>query len=131
MLKHPFFVIGILWMYGAAHATEHSFYFKHYQVEQGLSNNAVLCSLLDTTGFLWFGTKDGLNRFDGYSFKTYRQEPDNPESQSSNFVRPSGTEDVVRVYAEASTRELCDNLAYAVAQLVFDNGDGVGERPTK
>lgn len=87
MLKHPFFVIGILWMYGAAHATEHSFYFKHYQVEQGLSNNAVLCSLLDTTGFLWFGTKDGLNRFDGYSFKTYRQEPDNPESQSSNFVR--------------------------------------------
>ncbi len=87
MLKHTCLVIGFLWVYSSAQATRHSYYFKHYQVEQGLSNNAVLCSLLDTTGFLWFGTKDGLNRFDGYSFKTYRQEPDNPESQNSNFVR--------------------------------------------
>ncbi len=46
------------------------YYFKHYQVENGLSNNTVLSSLQDEDGFLWFGTKDGLNRFDGYRFKT-------------------------------------------------------------
>ena len=43
--------------------------FRNYQVENGLSNNTILCSLQDKKGFMWFGTKDGLNRFDGYNFK--------------------------------------------------------------
>lgn len=47
--------------------------FSHHQVEGGLSNNAVLCSLMDKRGFMWFGTIDGLNRFDGYSFKVFRK----------------------------------------------------------
>ena len=48
-----------------------SYFFRHYQVENGLSNNTVYCSLQDKNGFLWFGTKDGLNRFDGYHFKHF------------------------------------------------------------
>jgi hypothetical protein len=40
-------------------------YFRHYQVEDGLSNNTVYCTLQDKNGFLWMGTKEGLNRFDG------------------------------------------------------------------
>jgi signal transduction histidine kinase/ligand-binding sensor domain-containing protein len=47
------------------------YYFRHYQVEEGLSNNTIFCSAQDKTGFLWFGTKDGLNRFDGYHFKRF------------------------------------------------------------
>lgn len=43
--------------------------------------------------------------------------------------RPSGTEDVVRVYAEAATREECDELAYKVAGLVYDQAGGTGGRP--
>lgn len=50
-------------------AQSHSF--RHYQVENGLSNNTVYCSIQDKNGFLWFGTKDGLNRFDGYHFKLF------------------------------------------------------------
>ncbi len=46
-----------------------------------------------------------------------------------SFVRPSGTEDVVRVYAEADTQENTDNLANKVSQLVFDLAGGVGKRP--
>ena len=42
--------------------------------------------------------------------------------------RPSGTEDVVRVYAEAATREATDALARTVAQLIWDNAGGVGAR---
>jgi ligand-binding sensor domain-containing protein/signal transduction histidine kinase len=61
-------------------------YFRHYQVENGLSNNTVGCSLADRKGFLWFGTKDGLNRFNGYSFKTYRNDRDDPASIGSNFI---------------------------------------------
>ena len=45
------------------------------------------------------------------------------------FVRPSGTEDVVRVYAEARTQPAADELAARVARAVHDCGDGVGARP--
>ena len=46
-----------------------------------------------------------------------------------SFVRPSGTEDVVRVYAEADTREAVDSLAREVSQIVYDLAGGIGERP--
>ena len=62
------------------------YYFRHYQVENGLSNNAVICCLQDKKGFLWFGTKDGLNRFDGYSFKIFRADPDQAGSIGGNFI---------------------------------------------
>lgn len=45
------------------------------------------------------------------------------------FARPSGTEDVVRVYAEAETREACEALALEVGRAVWDHAGGVGERP--
>jgi len=47
------------------------------------------------------------------------------------FVRPSGTEDVVRVYAEAETQDAADELAYLIACEVFDKAGGVGDRPVK
>ena len=62
------------------------YYFKHYQVENGLSNNSVFASVQDDKGFMWFGTKDGLNRFDGYSFKTYRHDPSNPSSLGNDKI---------------------------------------------
>ena len=46
-----------------------------------------------------------------------------------SFVRPSGTEDVVRVYAEADTQEHTDDLANKVSQLVYDLAGGIGKRP--
>ncbi|KAK4875333.1 hypothetical protein RN001_011755 [Aquatica leii] len=46
-----------------------------------------------------------------------------------SFVRPSGTEDIVRVYAEASTKEECDKLAAQVAQKVYDLAGGIGNPP--
>ncbi|WP_236537053.1 ligand-binding sensor domain-containing protein [Sphingobacterium composti Ten et al. 2007 non Yoo et al. 2007] len=47
------------------------YYFNHYQITDGLSNNTVICSMQDSYGFLWFGTKDGLDRFDGNNFKHF------------------------------------------------------------
>ena len=61
--------------------------FEHISVEQGLSQNIVQCILQDSRGFLWFGTEEGLNKYDGYKFIIYKHNPDNPYSLSHNNIR--------------------------------------------
>lgn len=46
------------------------YYFKQYQVGDGLTHNAVTAIMQDSKGMMWIGTRNGLNRFDGYTFKT-------------------------------------------------------------
>lgn len=45
---------------------------RYLGIDQGLSNNAVTCIYKDHNGFMWFGTYDGLNRYDGYGFHVFR-----------------------------------------------------------
>ncbi|MBC7830266.1 MAG: histidine kinase [Chitinophagaceae bacterium] len=61
-------------------------YFRHYQVENGLSNNTVFCNMQDKNGFMWFGTKDGLNRFDGYRFKTFHISNNDESSLTRDLI---------------------------------------------
>ena len=49
-------------------------------------------------------------------------------NKSRSFVRPSGTEDVVRIYAESTTQERADSLAKEVANVVYDMANGIGDR---
>ena len=70
--------------------------FERVSLEEGLSQSRVNAILQDRKGFLWFGTQDGLNRYDGYRFTIYRHDPDDPQSLSNNRVRvlyedPDGT----------------------------------------
>ncbi|OQP59275.1 hypothetical protein A3860_38125 [Niastella vici] len=67
-------------------ASAQPYYFKHYQVENGLSNNTVYCSIQDRKGFLWFGTKEGLNRFDGYRFKLFKSDDEHNNQLQKDFV---------------------------------------------
>ncbi|MBK9331975.1 MAG: hypothetical protein IPM96_06115 [Ignavibacteria bacterium] len=60
--------------------------FSGLSVEDGLSNSSVSSVLQDRQGFMWFGTQDGLNRYDGYDFKIYRNDNQNESSLSNNFV---------------------------------------------
>jgi ligand-binding sensor domain-containing protein len=52
----------------------------------GLSSNSQRCVTQDKEGFIWIGTGDGLNRFAGYSFKVYRNNPNDPSSLRSNII---------------------------------------------
>jgi ligand-binding sensor domain-containing protein len=46
--------------------------FEKFSTEQGLSQNSIVRIFQDSRGFLWFGTFEGLNRYDGYQFKIFR-----------------------------------------------------------
>jgi ligand-binding sensor domain-containing protein/signal transduction histidine kinase len=60
--------------------------FDHINIEQGLSQSSVFVIFQDSHGFLWFGTEDGLNRYDGYSFKIFKPDPDVPTSLSDRWI---------------------------------------------
>jgi len=59
---------------------------RYLGIDQGLSNNAVTCIYKDNHGFMWFGTYDGLNRYDGYSFQVFRNTIGDPASLLDNHV---------------------------------------------
>lgn len=71
MLKKIFVIATALCLGLAAHA-EDEYMVQHWGVEDGLSQNTVMCMLQDKQGYMWFGTWDGLNRFDGYNFDIYK-----------------------------------------------------------
>lgn len=58
-----------------------------YSIEEGLSQNRITTTFTDQRGFLWVGTIDGLNRFDGYDFRIYRYVPMDSSSLSSDYIR--------------------------------------------
>ncbi|WP_207429413.1 hybrid sensor histidine kinase/response regulator transcription factor [Pedobacter sp. SYSU D00535] len=60
--------------------------FQHITTESGLSNNTVQTICQDRLGFLWFGTRDGLNRYDGKNISIYRNEIGNRSSISENLI---------------------------------------------
>lgn len=60
--------------------------FNHLNVEDGLSQSVVTCILQDNDGLMWFGTQDGLNRYDGYNFKVFRNNPQDSNSIKDNFI---------------------------------------------
>jgi ligand-binding sensor domain-containing protein/signal transduction histidine kinase/DNA-binding response OmpR family regulator len=66
-------------------AQKNSVYFKYYTVNEGLSQNTVQRIFKDSKGFMWFGTWNGLNRFDGYEFTVYKHDK-SQKSLSGNFI---------------------------------------------
>lgn len=60
--------------------------FERISIEQGLSHSTVYCIFQDSKGFMWFGTRDGLNKYDGYTFTVYKHDPTDPHSLSHNQV---------------------------------------------
>lgn len=78
-------------------------YFKKYQVESGLSHNTVWCILQDSYGFLWFGTNDGLNRFEGRKFSVYRNDIQDPFSLGNNSVQTLFEDDDKNIWVGTSS----------------------------
>ena len=60
--------------------------FRHYSVEDGLSQSVVFDLMQARNGFLWLATQDGLNRFDGYEFEVFSNDPADSNTLSSNCI---------------------------------------------
>jgi signal transduction histidine kinase/ligand-binding sensor domain-containing protein/DNA-binding response OmpR family regulator len=61
--------------------------FTHISNEQGLSNSTIETIFQDSRGFIWLGTRDGLNRYDGSEIVVYRNDPSDTTSLSDNYIR--------------------------------------------
>ena len=88
ILRHIFLMALVLMGNGPlwSSAQPQDLKFDHITTREGLATNAVNAMLQDRQGFLWFGTDAGLQRFDGYRFRLYQADPDDPRSLSSNQV---------------------------------------------
>jgi len=64
----------------------HDIKFEHLDINSGLSQNHIMCILQDSQGFMWFGTRDGLNKYDGYRFTVYKNNLKDSSSISNNFI---------------------------------------------
>ncbi len=65
---------------------DHRYRFGRLSVTDGLSHNVILAVLQDRHGFLWFGTEDGLNKYDGHSFTIYKHHPEDSLSLSDSWI---------------------------------------------
>ncbi len=83
-------IIAMLWRAPAPLAQTHGerqLKFERLTVADGLSQSAVNCVLQDRQGFMWFGTGAGLNKYDGYSFTTYKHEAADSASLSGDWIK--------------------------------------------
>ena len=88
-MKHISQIFSLLILFNVfqrSDAQNESLRFEHIGVEEGLSSDNVTAILQDSKGYIWFGTWDGLNKYDGYTFIKYRFDPLDSNSLSQNSI---------------------------------------------
>ncbi|HEX9513979.1 MAG TPA: two-component regulator propeller domain-containing protein [Puia sp.] len=78
--------IGVI-LYSGPLFSQPKLLFRHISNEQGLSNSTIEVIFQDSQGFLWFGTRDGLNRYDGQEIEIYKNDKGDTASLSDNYIR--------------------------------------------
>lgn len=86
MKPYFLFTLGFFLLAGSRGWSQ-TFYFDHLNTSDGLSQSTVNVILQDKSGFIWFGTKDGLNRYDGKSFKIFKHVPFSESGLKNNTIR--------------------------------------------
>ena len=71
--KHILLYIFLIAGFVQVRAQDRKYYFETLDIHEGLSQNTVNTIIQDHFGFMWFGTKDGENRYDGIVFRVFKQ----------------------------------------------------------
>ncbi len=137
-IKLLFFFFLLVASAARAQSLSTSLRFGRLGTDKGLSNSTVYCSFMDSQGFMWFGTEDGLNKYDGYIFDTYKSAPSDSTSLSNNIIRCIfedsrknlliGTDNGLNIYNrtngsftrylhdEKNKNSISNNLIYAICE---------------
>ncbi|MFZ2324680.1 MAG: two-component regulator propeller domain-containing protein [Ignavibacteriaceae bacterium] len=98
-------------------------HFRHLTSDDGLSQNFVPCILQDRKGFMWFGTKDGLNRYDGYQFKVFRNNPFDTTTISDNWITALYEDKEGKLWIGSSGLDVFDPLTETVIRIKINNNN--------
>ncbi len=100
-------ILVFLTVFGYSTAQENKFLdIEHLGVEAGLSQNQANSVTMDDDGFLWIGTWDGLNRYDGYDFTVFKPKPFDTTSISGNFITALFVDSKERLWAGTENQGL-------------------------
>lgn len=132
-------ILALAWLAGGGHAQRKDYILETISLEHGLSQSVVETILQDHNGFLWFGTQDGLNFYNGYGFKVFKNDPYKPASLSQNYVTALyedfrhtiwiGTERGLNFYRDGEVRRWAprhDSTAWLDANFSAIIGDSAG-----
>ncbi|HPE42936.1 MAG TPA: two-component regulator propeller domain-containing protein, partial [Bacteroidales bacterium] len=84
-----------------------NYHFEHLSKNEGLSQGTVNAIYQDINGLMWFGTKDGLNRYDGNKIKVFRRNFEDPNSLPNNHVLAINQDETGRLWLGTFGSDLC------------------------
>ncbi len=85
--SRTYFLLLLIFLLTSQFNFAQTVFFRNYTVSDGLCANTIWDIAQDKQGYMWFATKYGLSRFDGYEFKNYQFDKENPSSIGNNFIR--------------------------------------------
>lgn len=77
----------LLFVVASVRAQSDNLSFVHFGTAQGLSHSNVICTIQDSRGFMWFGTREGLDRYDGYNFTVFKNKVGDDKSLANNLIQ--------------------------------------------
>jgi len=101
-------LLNVLMVLGSlAQSQDPELWFRSLSLDDGLSESNVQCIIQDRKGLLWFGTRDGLNRFNGYDFTVYNYNENDPSTVSSNYINCLFEDSGGRIWVGTNSNGVC------------------------
>jgi len=128
--KYYLFILLLLKSF-TGFAQNQSFNFEHMGTHEGLSQINVLSIFQDSRGFIWVGTTDGLNRYDGYNFAIYRSDAKDNTAITGNYVNDITEDKEGNLWvALCLTGSFSSEVKFS-GEVVFPTPPGNRESPVK
>lgn len=121
--RGAYLLAAVFLLSSGARPQSHSLRFDHLTTRDGLSQDIVTCIAQDAKGFMWFGTEDGLNRYDGYSIRVYKSNPADSTTLAWNSVNAMLVDREGRLWVSASGVNLYDERTDRFVRFVNSPAD--------
>ncbi|WP_158860173.1 two-component regulator propeller domain-containing protein [Lunatibacter salilacus] len=115
------FVLSCISIFLVLHVSGQNIKFKTFTAEDGLSNNSINQIMNDPSGGIWVGTWDGLNFYDGHSFKVYKHDPQDSSSLRGNFISEILLDNKRKVWVKSNSNSISQFVdGYGFINFLFD-----------